>query len=359
MSGISSDIHQGGPPGAKWMRAPLLVLLALVFTALPGAAAQADCSALKALLFENSTPLDANGNPISARDAMAACGDPSVFGLIYNRNAAETAPPVLTRDRLTGVWVNDYWMHVVAGLTVPVIETLDISEDHSVRRIVVRFSDPTDTLSDDPDHQVIVPNYRPVLVEGKLNKVNDGAVTISELVEHDVEIATGKDADPSGYKVRLAIMRSIMPDLSQSIAVARAGDVLVIRDTSGQIRTYRKFDRRDVMRAHALIMTALISGGSNWRCISEKLRGGDDALRAMGDMALRLQALDRAVAVISADQENAARKLADWNTMPGANAREVLLSILELKGSIMKGPEGTALLEQMQSATPFGCTPEF
>ena len=335
------------------MRIGFLLILVLSLFTLQGETARADCSALEALINGDGSAQD-----LDIREAMEACGDPSVLGLIYNREAVEMASPVSEVTDIAGYWVNDYWIHVAAGIAVPVIETLEIAGDGRLERRALRFYDSNPgRYLDDADLEMVLPNYAPLVAEGTVSRNAEGRMTVVGLRLHDyIADARLKQQSPQDHEMQVQMALVSMPDISRPFQVARTDNTLVIHDASGQTRTYKKFDRVDVERLHALILTAEISAARNWTCLRDKMfAGGQEqtALREISDIALKIANAHRALQQLTADAHNAALKNPELSGSPEPDAMKAAADRIR---DLYTGPEGQRFIKELESTPPFGCS---
>ena len=329
-----------------------LLVLAWVLTVLHAEPVRADCSALEALISG-----DGSAQGLNVRDAMEACGDPSVLGLIYNRDAAETAAPVNDVIQIAGYWVNDYWIHVALGIAVPVIETLEIARDGRLERRALRFYDAAlNRHIDDPSLEMALPDYSPLLAEGTATRDTDGRVRVIGLMQHDyIADALQRERSPQDHQAQVQTAVVSMPDFTQPFDVTKTENMLVIRDASGQVRTYRRFDRQDVERIHQLILAANISAARNWPCLRDRMfAGGAEraALRAAGDTALKIAAAQLALLRLTAEANNAALKQPELTGRPDPDAMKAAVDKIR---TLYTSEEGQRFIEQVEASPPFGC----
>lgn len=338
-------------------RIVLLTLAALCTIILAAPAARADCDDLKARFqgLNLTEFVDQFGSAEELRAAAEECGDPSLFGLLYNGEAAEQARPVTTPAELEGFWVNDFWLHVAAGLAIPVIETLEIAADGALKRRVVRFSDPRAEQHLTADVEMVLPDLMPLLAEGRLEATDDGHFRVARLREHDPELEYGREDDPEGYEERVAMVRAPMPDLKQPFSAARTEDALVIRAAAGAVRSYSRFEAADMPRLQALILVAEISAGDYWPCLSARLRAGGDAardLRRLGDVAAAMEDLQTEILAITAKAHNA--QLTDPDAVP-TDAKAKLAPLYVKMGKLTESEDGRQLRAKATANPPFGC----
>ena len=261
-------------------------------------------------------------------------------------------------SEIAGYWVNDYWIHVAAGIAVPVIETLEIARDGRLVRRALRFYDANaGRYLDDPDLEMALPDYDPLLAEGTISRNAEGHMTVVGLQLHDyIADSQLKEQAPQDHEMQVQMALVSMPDLSQPFQVARTENMLVIRDASGQIRTYKKFDRLDAERLHTLILTAEISAARNWPCLRDKMfAGGEEqaALREISDIALKIAAAHRALEQLTADAHNAALKNPELSGSPDPDAMKASADRIK---ELYTGPEGQRFIEQLETSRTFGCS---
>lgn len=335
------------------MRIGFLLVLILSVFGLQAETARADCNALESLING-----DGSAQGIDIREAIEACGDPSVLGLIYNREAAEKAAPVSEVSEIAGYWVNDYWLHVAAGIAVPVIETLEIASDGRLERRALRFYDSNaGRYLDDPDLEMVLPDYAPLVAEGTISRNAENRMSVVGLHLHDyIADAQLKEQSPKDHEMQVQMALVSMPDISQPFEVARTDNTLVIHDASGQPRTYKKFDRLDVERLHTLILTAEISAARNWPCLRDKMFAGgpeQTALREISDIALKIADAHRALEQLRADAHNAALRNPELSGAPDPDATKAAADRIR---ELYTGPEGQRFIKQLESAPRFGCS---
>ena len=335
------------------MRIGFVLLLMLGFAGLQTETARADCSGLEALING-----DGAVQGLDVREAMEACGDPSVLGLMYNRDAVEMASPVNDVAEIAGFWVNDYWIHVAVGIAVPVIETLEIARDGRLQRRALRFYDAAANRHfDDPSLEMALPDYSPLLVEGTITRNTEGAMSVVGLHLHDyIADVQLKEQSPQAHEMQVQMALVSMPDITQPFQVTQAENTLVIQDASGQIRTYKKFERLDVERMHTLILTAEISAARNWPCLRDKMFSGGEqqsALREISDIALKIADAQLALERLTADAYNAALKDPEHSGSPDRDAMKAATDRIR---EIYTGPEGQEFIKQLEASPPLGCS---
>ncbi len=291
---------------------------------------------------------------------IAKCLDETVQALVRDSDTIARARPVKNAAQIAGFWVNDYWLPVEKGLTVPFVETLGISANNRIERRVLRWVDPLDVQHIAPraaqkKTKMVVPEYHPLAVSGNISIGSDGQAVINEYTEFKVTYFESPLKRNPIYKIGESLHNTAFPDLSRSFIIAVDDDVLMISDQLGKVRTYRRYGRKDVERMHALILEAQISAGSNWKCLLKKVnfeKVEDSNLRKAGDYSLTALSIKQDMAKMEAKAYNAALLNPKVDPWPPQNTYRAL-HIKMLKAR--ENPINQWITEQMSGSSPFGC----
>jgi hypothetical protein len=320
------------------------ILTALAIVAAP--AAHADCAT-----FLNWFGGDASHSDDVTQAMQQICASPDWLTTVAHAPAVEEALPAKAQDDLTGTWRNTFWTHVAMGVSIPLVEVLDVRPDGQVTRTVLRWSDPASYLLDATLPRR-VPEYRPVLTSARL-VFRDGRVDVVERADTGPDLACC--GMPAEDQARLeAVFRIGLTDLTGPLHASRTPNYLVLKDHMGRVRTYRATTEDALTRAHRTILAAEQSAAANWTCLIGRIEAG--GLTAETDMALQLHSLFEEREAARIEDHNA--RLADPDH-PGDALRDVMLRSIETMDSMREKPDFIAFMESAGASEPFGCPKPF
>ena len=197
-----------------------------------------------------------------AGKTLKTCGDTRFLDLQVDRKTLDIPFGVAKLEQLTGIWVSDMWLHVDKGITPPITELLSI-KNAGIEQGLIRWYDPDDQK--DPSY---LSAYMPQIATARLQSTQDG-VKITAFVAsslkgiHNPYVAmTG--SEPNRHLKQMMTVVAI--HLGKIISVRAYGDRLLLVDSRGSVRTYRRHSLDDVLASHKFFLAANINART-WPCV--------------------------------------------------------------------------------------------
>jgi len=333
------------------------LVAAIAFTILSGPASAGTCPELQAV-FKKQYPGTALDQPDFRADLAAAeraCDNIGLRLWINDAHTVASAKPIRSVTEAEGVWVNDYWLTVMLGVSVPYVDTLEIAADGTLTQRWWRWTDPAGDMAEfNPDAIRAVPDLMPAGLTGRIERVADGVARIADAKPKTVAYAY---ADPKRPELGILRSRQIVaarPLLSGDLRLAVTGDRMAVTGTDGVTRTYRRHDKRDVRRIRDLIRVAEVSAGQTWRCLLLQIKlGGSfaDKLRQAGDYAIEYRGLLDGFEKQRIDAHNA--KIRTGKATPPDRTK--MKAGLDRLKAMQDLPIAQWIARQVSTTEPFGC----
>lgn len=203
-----------------------------------------------------------------AGKALRKCGDTRYLDLQVDRETLDIPLGVTKLEQLTGVWVSDMWLHVDEGITPPIAELLSI-EDSRIEQGFVRWYDP-----DEPKNATYLSAYMPGIGTARLQPDQDGMKIVafapsSHKSVHNPYLAlSGSEPDRHLHQV----MAIVPIHLGEIVRMTAFGNRLLLVDSRGIVRTYRRHSIDNVFASHKFFLAAEVNARS-WPCVLRVLSG--------------------------------------------------------------------------------------
>lgn len=216
--------------------------------------------------------------------------------MLVDPTTVAEASPATGLDALAGTWVSDIWLPVEEGLIFPVVDLVTF-DGNTVRQDVLRWFD--DGAGSGP------PAYRVPLASATVSIVS-GGVEIGNVAHVGPEAAINPyrrtvGGDAEAFAGRFVAFMVI--DVGRLTGTAVADDRLLLTDSLGKTRSYRRVPKDAVAAGHAFFLAAELSAALGWPCMIAALRGdqGDPDLQKTLEAAAF-----RAADIVTAGPERAA-----------------------------------------------------
>lgn len=203
-----------------------------------------------------------------AGKALGKCGDTRYLDLQVDRETLDIPLGVTKLEQVAGVWVSDMWLHVDEGITPPIAELLSI-KDGRIEQGFVRWYDP-----DEPKNATYLSAYMPGIGTARLQP-DQGGMKIVAFVPSSHEsvhnpYGTMNGSEPDRHLHRL--MTIVPIHLGEVVRITAFGNRLLLVDSRGIVRTYRRHSIDNVFASHKFFLAAEVNARS-WPCVLRVLSG--------------------------------------------------------------------------------------
>lgn len=237
-----------------------------------------------------------------AGKALKSCGQARYIDLIVDRKTL--ALPFQARQvaQLAGIWVSDMWLHVEEAITPAIAELLSI-EGNDINQGLIRWHD-----ADNQKEPSYLDAYAPAIATAKLDAGPSGlkVTAFSPSDGNSIHNPYRPPANSDANRHIQMMLSAVTVHLGKITKIAVSDDRLMLVDSRGIVRTYRRHGMDNILASHKFFLAAEVSARS-WPCVLQVLSGhrADTETQKrtllMVAQALSIPPLQKSVAKITAD----------------------------------------------------------
>ena len=290
-------MHELNPFSTAFLTASAGLMALMVPTMHVLAESKVDCGQAPQEIIRSVRVPDPVESLQRAGEALKFCGDTRYLDLIVDRATLEIPPKKARPKQLTGTWVSDMWLHVEKGLT-PAIGELLFVEDGEINQGFIRWFDAE--KQKDPSY---LSAYFPGIGAARLHTGAKG-VKVVEFSPSSLKGTHNPYVSISGSDANKHVHRMLMVvpiHLGRITTVRASGDRLLLADSRGIVRTYRRHSMDDILSCHKFFLAAEVNARF-WPCVlavlSRRLadKATQDLTLQMVARSLQVPSLQKAIA---------------------------------------------------------------